>query len=150
LNEEVGVSSFKGVETDSYLGAQVSIPIFDGFANDYQVLQYQARLEQRRYGLDEARQKVGLDVWNSFQMTETAGRNLSNNVKLLKVALQSHNVAQGSYEAGVGTMIERLEAQSALASARLQWIKALTIWRASRLQLGSDLGTVGLWWRAAH
>jgi outer membrane protein len=43
-------------------------------------------------------------------------------------------------------MIERLTAQSDLATARFEWIKALTDWRTSRLVLATKIGTMGTWW----
>jgi outer membrane protein len=146
LNEEVGVSSFKATETDSYVGAQVNIPLFDGFSNDYQIRQAQAQVEVQRYTLEDAKRQVGLDVWTSYQSMQEAAQNLGNNAQLLNIAQKSYVAAQDRYENGVGTMIERLNAQSTLASAKLQWVKALTDWRTSRLQLASKLGTMGPWW----
>ena len=146
LNAEVGVSSFDATETQSYVGAQVSVPLFDGFSTDYQIRQAQAQVEVQRYALDRAKQRVGLDVWSSYQLLQEAAKNLINNAKLLDIAQQSFAAAQSRYESGVGTMTERLNAQTALASARLQWIRTLTDWRTSRLQLAAKLGTMGAWW----
>jgi outer membrane protein len=146
LNEEVGVSSFKATETDSYVGAQINIPLFDGFSTDYQVRQARAQVEVQRYMLQDARQQVGLDVWTSYQAMQEAAKNLQNTADLMKISKQSYLAAEKRYESGVGSMIERLTAQSDLATARFEWIKALTDWRTSRLVLATKIGTMGTWW----
>lgn len=146
LNEEVGVSSFEGIESDSYVGAQISLPLFDGFSNDYQVRQAQAQVEVERNAVDEARRQVGLNVWVGYQALRTSTENLDNIAKLLKIAQDSYSASEARYQSGVGTMIERLSAQASLASAKLQWINALSNWKTSRLQLASKLGDMGTWW----
>lgn len=55
---------------------------------------------------------------------------------LLASAEQSERVALGRYKAGVGNILDVLNAQSALASARLQRIQSLLDWHVSRATLG--------------
>jgi outer membrane protein len=54
-------------------------------------------------------------------------------------------VAQGRYKAGVGSTLELLEAQRAMADAAQQRINALATWRATRLRLAASLGKLGFW-----
>ena len=53
--------------------------------------------------------------------------------------------AENRYVSGVGNILDLMIAQSALANAKGQRIKALTDWRDARLQLAEKLGTIGMW-----
>nr|WP_249173012.1 TolC family protein [Burkholderia vietnamiensis] len=142
---QLGFPVFPATHREWYLGFQVTIPIFDGFARTYQVRQADAQTELQIDLLAETRQQVGLDVWNSFQSLQGATKNLDNSASLLKLAQHSYEAAQRRYQVGVGSMLELLNAQSALANAKKQRIQALTDWRSARLQLASKLGRLGMW-----
>ena len=59
---------------------------------------------------------------------------------LLASATQSDEVALGRYKAGVGSVLDLLTAQSALAHARAQAIEARWTWRTALSQLAHDIG----------
>jgi outer membrane protein len=63
---------------------------------------------------------------------------------MLTVALKSLNAAQQRYQAGVGNILELLNAQSAVADAAKRRIHALTDWRNERLQLSGKLGRLDM------
>jgi outer membrane protein len=137
---QLGFPVFPATHREWYLGFQVTIPIFEGFARTYQVRQADAQTELQTDLLAEARQQVGLDVWNSYQALQSATKNLDNSANLLTLAQHSYEVAQRRYQICVGSILELLNAQSALANAKKQRIQALTDWRSARLQLASKLG----------
>jgi len=51
-------------------------------------------------------------------------------------------VALGRYKAGVGSILDLLTAQSALADARAQWIETRWVWRTALSQLAHDIGVL--------
>ena len=57
---------------------------------------------------------------------------------------QSAQVAAGRYREGVGSIIDLLTAQSALASARAQQVQARWQWYTSLAQLARDAGVLGV------
>jgi outer membrane protein TolC len=61
---------------------------------------------------------------------------------LLASAQQSEEVALGRYRAGVGTVLDLLSAQSALANARAQQVQARWIWQSALAQLAHDTGVL--------
>jgi len=142
---QLGFPVFPATHREWYLGFQVTIPIFEGFARVYQVRQADAQTELQASLLAEARQQLSLDVWNSYQSLQSATRNLDNSANLLILAQRSYQAAQRRYRIGVGSILELLIAQSALANAKKQRIQALTDWRSARLLLASKLGRVGMW-----
>ncbi|WP_244107257.1 ABC transporter transmembrane domain-containing protein [Burkholderia sp. BCC0419] len=142
---QLGFPVFPATHREWYLGFQVTIPFFEGFVRTYQVRQAEAQTELQVDLLAEARQQVGLDVWNAYQSLQGATKNLDNSANLLTLAQHSYDAARRRYQIGVGSILELLNAQSALANAKKQRIQALTDWRSARLQLASKLGKLGMW-----
>jgi len=140
----LGVPTYPATGRDWYVGVQVTIPIFEGFVRNYQVRQAAAQTEVQRYTLDETRNQVGLDVWTTYQALKTATENVGNSMTLLDIAQRSEDAAQHRYVVGVGNILELLNAQSALATAKKQRIQSLTDWRTARLQLAGKLGKLGM------
>ncbi|RKR38206.1 TolC family protein [Paraburkholderia sp. BL17N1] len=136
----LGVAEFPSTGHEWYVGLQLTIPFFSGFSRTYQVRQTQAQLEHQQDALDDARQQVGLEVWNSYQAVQTSMNGVKDSTTLFDIAQRSFTVAQRRYQAGVGNILELLNAQTALANAQQQRIQALTDWRASRLRLAGSLG----------
>ncbi|ALK30709.1 hypothetical protein Bpla01_28540 [Burkholderia plantarii] len=62
----------------------------------------------------------------------------------IHLAQQSYAAAEHRYQIGVGSILELLNTQSALANAKKQRIQALTDWRSARLQLASKLGRLDM------
>ncbi|WP_246642001.1 TolC family protein [Paraburkholderia edwinii] len=142
---EIGQPQLPTTGSEWYVGFQVTIPIFTGFLKTYQMREQQAKAELESDTLDETRQQVGLDVWTSYEALQTATHNLDNSAMLLDISNRSYAAAEHRYTVGVGSILELLNAQSALAGAKRQRIEALTDWRSARLQLAAKLGEIGMW-----
>jgi outer membrane protein len=144
-NNQSGIAPGDTVTNNDSVGLQVNIPLFEGSGRPYRIQSAKAQAEAKSAELANAEQQVSLEVWKSYQSLRTETENLTTTDNLLTSANQSYRVAQGRYKAGVGTIIELLNAQSALADARQQRIKALSNWRTARLKLASSLGKIGFW-----
>jgi len=126
------------------IGLTVSIPIFTGFNHTYQVQTAQAKLDSQIAARDAVSLQVALDVWQAYQSLTTGTQAVRSSADLVASATESERVALGRYRAGAGTIIDLLNAQAALASARLQNIQALYSWYTSRAALAQSLGRLGL------
>jgi outer membrane protein TolC len=126
----------------SSIGLTLTLPLFSGFATRYQVRSAQARAEAAGAQRDSVTLQVALDVWSAYQSLITATQTIRTSADLLASAEQSERVALGRYKAGVGSILDVLNAQSALAAARLQRIQALLDWRVSRAALAKAVGTL--------
>jgi outer membrane protein len=140
----LGVPTYPATGHDWYVGVQLTIPLFEGFVRTYQVRQQEAQAEVQQYTVDEARNQVAIDVWTTYQALGTATENTANSATLLDIAQRSVDAAQHRYELGVGNILELLNAQSALATAKKQHVQALTDWRSARLQLAGKLGRLSI------
>jgi outer membrane protein len=144
-NNQSGIAPGDTVSTNDSIGVQVNIPLFEGFGRPYRIQSAKAQVEAKSSELENTVQQVSQEVWKSYQSISTETENIKTTVELLKSANQSFRVAQGRYKAGVGTIIELLNAQSTLADAKQQRIKALSNWRTARLKLATSLGNIGFW-----
>ncbi len=124
----------------SSVGLTLTLPIFSGFNTTYQVRSAQAKAEAAGAQRDNVRLQVALDVWTAYQSLITATQTVKTTADLLASAEQSERVALGRYKAGVGNILDVLNAQSALAAARLQRIQAMLDWHVSRASLAKAVG----------
>ena len=126
------------------IGVSVSFPLFTGYRNTYDIRSAQAQVEAREADRDVLRSQIALDVWKAWQSLATERAALANAEDLLRSALESDNVSRGRSRAGAGTLIDLLNAQSALANARFQQVQAQYNWHLSKAALASALGTLDL------
>jgi outer membrane protein len=131
-----------GIPTQNYgqVGINVTVPIFTGFAVGYGVRQAQAALESREVNAEQIRLNVTLDVWNAYYSLDSANQQLVITGTLTTTAQSNQDVAVGRYQAGVGTIIDLLTAQTAAATARQLRITAELNWEVARAQLALALG----------
>ena len=126
----------------SSIGVTLNIPLFSGFNTHYKIRAAQAQAEIQAAQTEQLRLQVALDVWNTYQSLITATQTVRATVDLLSSAEQSQRVASGRYKAGVGSILDVLNAQSALASARQQRVQSLYSWNVARTALARSMGTL--------
>ena len=135
-------TSTTGVPNENYnqVGISVTVPIFTGFNVKYGVRQAQAALQVSEANLEQVGLGVTLDVWSGYYTLDSANQQLKATADLLKTAEDNEQVALGRYKAGVGSIVDVLTAQTALATARQQRIAAELGWEVARAQLALALG----------
>ena len=102
----------------------------------------EAEAEASRAQLTSLEQQVIFQVWSSYYNQKTATQRVQTSRDLLQSAQQSFEVVSARYKAGVGSILDVLTAESALASARAQETQARTDWFLSMAQLAHDTGTL--------
>jgi len=125
-------------------GLYIRIPIFTGFSQTNDVREAEAAARATSERADSLRNIVIYQVFSSYYDLKTATQRVKTAADLLASALQSEAVAQDRYKVGVGTIIELLTAQQALAQARAQNILAQWDWYTALTQLAHDTGVLGL------
>lgn len=129
---------------ENSIGIQLNVPIFEGFGRSYQVLTARSQVDAADLNLDDALQKLSLSIWNSYQSLLSEIEDVKTTQDLLDNASLSYDVAKGRYKSGVGSILELLSAQNALASSRIQRIQAVSNYRVARFSLLSSLGRLNL------
>ena len=126
----------------SAVGVTLNIPLFSGFNTTYKVRAAEAQAAATAAHSEQLKLKVALDVWNSYQSLTTATQTVRSSADLLASAEQSQRMALGRYKAGMGNILDVLNAQSALASAQQQRVQSLYSWNIARASLAQAMGTL--------
>jgi outer membrane protein TolC len=121
----------------------ISVPIFTGFSHQYDVAAARARADAAAAQADIVRQEVTTQVFTAYYALQTAGQRVTTADDLLASAQQSEQVAAGRYREGVGSIIDLLTAQTALANARAQQVQSRWQWYTALAQLAHDAGVLG-------
>jgi outer membrane protein TolC len=128
--------------TSYSLSLGLTIPIFNGFARQYDLRAAQFEAEAARARAQSLRNDVVFQVFSAYYALQTATRRVATAEDLLASAEQSNQVALGRYKAGVGSVLDLLAAQTALADARAQQVDARLAWSVSLAQLAHDAGVL--------
>jgi outer membrane protein len=136
------ISSGDIASHNSLVGINLSVPIFYGYSTTYRVRAAEATVDVKNSQLEQLRLQVALDVWTAYQNLTTATQSLRTTADLLSSAEQSERVVLGRYRAGVGSILDVLNAQSALASARQQRIQSTFNWNINRAVLAETMGSL--------
>jgi outer membrane protein TolC len=124
----------------SLIGVNVTVPIFTGFNVGYGVRQAQGALEASEANVEQVRLGVTQGVWNAYYALQSANQQLTVTTGLTQVAEENQQVALGRYQAGVGSIVDVLTAQTAASLARVTRINAELGWQVARAQLALALG----------
>jgi len=135
------VEQFTGSSYSLVLSLQV--PLFNGFSRQYAARQAEATAGAALAQARGVHQQVIQQVFTAYYALQTATQRVHTSDDLLASAQQSEDVARGRYQEGVGTILDLLTAQKALADARAQQSQARWSWLLSLAQLAHDTGVLG-------
>jgi outer membrane protein len=124
------------------LSLGLSIPLFNGFSRQYDLRAARFDAEAAAARSESLRQQVVFQVFSAYYSLQTSTGRVRTAGDLVASAQQSSEVARARYKAGVGTVLDLLAAQSALASARAQLVDARLTWNVSLAQLAHDAGVL--------
>ncbi|MFA7281597.1 MAG: TolC family protein, partial [Sterolibacterium sp.] len=122
------------------IGVAVTIPLFSGFNTTYRQRAAEAQLEAKTIQYEQLSKQVSLDVWRAYYALQSGTAAVRASADLVASAEASEKMTAGRYKAGYGAILDLLNAQSALASARQQQILAQFNWRIAKAALAQALG----------
>jgi TolC family type I secretion outer membrane protein len=121
-------------------GAQLNWDIFDGRLTQGRILEAQARAQQAKLDLEDARRRVELEVRTADSQFLEAREVLASQEKVLEHAEEALRLASSRAEAGTGTQLDVLSAQTALTAARTTRVQALRDYGVTRARLLRAIG----------
>ncbi|MCU4315052.1 TolC family protein [Acinetobacter bereziniae] len=126
-------------------GVRLTVPLFEGYSRQYRIKHAQAELDSKSAELEQVEQQINLNVWKNYYNLITESDNIKVVNMLEDSAIQSYQVTQGRYRAGVSSMLELMNAQNELANAKQQKNAIYSQWQVARMQLLASLGELDLW-----
>ena len=125
------------------VGVNVHVSLFSGFARTRDLSRAKEEADAFRADAEGLANRATLDAWTAFWDLRTARHRLASAHDLLQAATASADVAAGRYKEGVGSFLDLLTAQSALASARAQDVGARADGLAAIARLAYATGSLG-------
>ena len=101
-------------------GLSITFPLFTGFSQSYKIGQAQLQYQAAQEKLKSAKSSVENEVWSAVQDYETSLESFKISQTLLESAKEAERVAFASYKVGKVNILTLLDAQSQLASARVE------------------------------
>lgn len=124
-------------------GLTVNFPIFEGFGRSYKIRSAYAQAEMSEAQIVETRNQIFTEVVKAHADTITSLGTLSASEKLLNSAREAMQSSQRRYAKNAADILEVLNAESALADAQQERIRAIADYRSARLRLLANSGVLG-------
>jgi len=119
---------FKGNEdwfTTAYIGLQVNIPIFDGFARDARIRMAKLNLEKTQTSIEGLKNQINNEVATANITIRNAIIAIDEQTKNMKLAEEVYEQTKKKYEAGLGSNLEITNAETDLREAQNNYFTAL-------------------------
>lgn len=121
-------------------GVQLNWSLFDGFRTQGRVKEATANYERAGIDLDDKRRGIELEVRTAYSNFIQAREVLESEKKVVEEGEEALRLAHARSEAGTGTQLDVLSAQTALTEARTTQIQALHDYEAARARLQRSIG----------
>ena len=144
LAGDIGRIYYQGKTTSNpYYAVSLSVNLSFLFGlQQFTVLGAKAVAEQARDEMTDLSRAIDLQVWTSYYGLRTSEQEIKTAQDLLASAKASSDVALGRYKEGVGSILDLLSAEAALADARVQLVRARSDWFLALVQFMHDTGTL--------
>jgi outer membrane protein TolC len=118
---------FKGGDwfTTSFIGLNISTPIFDGFARKARITKAKIDLQQTENQLQNLRLTIDAEVTQAKMNFATAISTLNNQKKNMQLAESVYAQTKKKYQIGTGSNMEITGAQTDLVTAQTNYIGAM-------------------------
>jgi len=121
-------------------GGQLTWNLFDGLLTQGRIKEANANYERAEVDLDDAGRRIALEVRTAYSNFIEAREVLDSQKKVVEEAEEALRLASARSEAGTGTQLDVLSAQTALTDARTTQVQALHDYDAARAHLQRAVG----------
>ena len=119
---------------------QLTWSLFDGRRTEGKVKEATALYERAGVELDDTGRRIELEVRTAYSYFIEADEVLKSQEKVLEEAEEALRLARARNEAGTGTQLDVLSAQTALTESRSTQIQALHDYSVARARLERAIG----------
>lgn len=122
-------------------GVQFTWDIFDGNLTRGRVKEAEARLERAKLDIDDTSRRIELEVRTAYSQFIEAREVLESQKKVQEQAEEALRLARSRAEAGTGTQLDVLNAQTSLTEARTTEVQARHDYEVARARLERAIGS---------
>ena len=125
-------------------GVMVTLPLFDGFSREGEIIQQKARLRQSQIGLIDAEETTLFELTKALLSIEDTDEFVQSQQLNLNRAEEGNRLAVVGYREGVNTQVEVIDAESALTKAKSLYYQAIYSHMIAKLDLLKAMGVLAL------
>jgi len=122
------------------VGLNLSFPLFSGYLLKSQLAEARANLTTIEANQESLRQNILLEVRQSYLNLVEAGERVRLSELVVRQAEENLALANGRFQAGVATSVERTDAQVSLTNAKTSQIQALYDYKVDEARLEKAMG----------
>jgi outer membrane protein TolC len=122
------------------VGVQASWSLFDGAYTRGKVIEARAQLEKAEVDTEDVTRRIQLEVRSAYSTLVEAWEVLESQVKVLEQAAEALRLARARSEAGTGTQLDVLSAQTAFTDAGTTQNRAKRDYAVARTRLERAMG----------
>jgi outer membrane protein TolC len=123
-------------------GVTASIPVFDGFMRDGDIVAQKARLKQGQIDLIDAEETALFELTTAQLSIENAAEFIESQQLNLTRAEEGLRLAEVGYREGTNTQVEMIDAQAALTTARANHYQSIYTHIIAKLDFQKAMGTL--------
>jgi outer membrane protein len=122
------------------IGLGVSVPVFDGMKNKYNLMQAKSAITSLSYESDLTKRNISNEVKEAEAYLLAAGKKVTQFELQLRQALKAYSLAETSFKSGVITNLDLLDASTSVSESKLMLLKSKIDYAASIYRLKAALG----------
>jgi len=123
-------------------GVIATLPLFDGFSREGEVIQQKARLRQSQINLIDAEETTLFELTKASLSIQDAEEFVQSQRLNLDRAKEGSRLAQVGYREGINTQVEVIDAESALTKAKSLYYQAVYSHIIGKLDLQKAMGVL--------
>ncbi|MBL0745284.1 TolC family protein [Chryseolinea lacunae] len=128
--------------TSSFVGLQVSVPLFNGFSNAAKVKQASLTKSQSALRLNDAYEQLRAQVHKAVADCDASVDRIRTAVVVNETAKLSYDMIQFRYSRGVSSRLELTDAELALTVSQSNYLEAVYDYLSARIALFKLMGQV--------
>jgi outer membrane protein TolC len=125
-------------------GGSITLPLFDGFAREGEVIAQKARLKQAQIDLVDGEETALFELNEAMLSIENAAEFVDSQKLNLTRAKEGLRLAEVGYREGTNTQVEMIDAQSALTQAKVNFYQSIYTHNIAKLDLQKAMGTLAV------
>ena len=127
-----------------FVGAQVTVPIFNGNSNKARVKLARLQKDQSLVGTRNAYEELRSEVKQVVAATRETAARIQTSANVRETALLSYDITQYRYAKGVASRLELTDAELSLTTAQSDYLEAVYDYLSAQIALQRTVGVITL------
>jgi len=128
---------------NSYVGVNLTVPIFDGLAKNSRVKQTKIQMEQSVLEEEYLTENLKMQRENANNTLKANQAALNSQQSNIELAQKVYAVTQAQFVGGIATVTDLVNAENSLREAQTNYLKALVQVKLGELDLIKSTGNIG-------